>query len=135
MGQFVDLAGRTHTLVVTVATLAPLREAGIGVDKLVESWDSLGTLLFGDLERLCETLWLVRSPASVAVTREEFNAGMDGPSLERGGMAFVEAVVSFSPRSKVAELMRGRVKVAFEEVDRQMMAAMGSSAAAGSSAD
>ena len=135
MATFTDCLGREHALRITVANLRPLRELGLSIDKIAEAGEALGTLLFGDRERLADALWAIRS--GDAITRPDFDDGMDGPALERGGEAMVEAVIDFSPRSKIAEKMRGRVRAMFETVDREMLATMElaeSSGSAGNSA-
>lgn len=122
MATFTDCLGREHTLRITVANLRPLRELGLSIDKIAEAGEALGTLLFGDRERLADAIWAIRSGDALA--RPEFDDGMDGLSLERGGESMVEAVIDFSPRSKIAEKMRGRVRTMFDQVDREMLRTM-----------
>ena len=130
MATFKDCLGREYTVSITVGKLKPLREMGLEIGKIATAGESLGTLLFGDPEKLVGALYLL---TDAKVDRDDFDAGFDGPTMESAGEAILEAVCDFYPRSAVAARMKGRVKAALLEMDTAILAKMESSGSAGNS--
>lgn len=111
MPTFTDCLGRTFTLRLTVADLKPLREIGLDVARVVTAGEALPDLLFNDAERLATAAYkLSRSE----LTPEQFAEGIDGPTLEKIGIALVEVCVGFFPNSRIARAMAGKVREAID---------------------
>ena len=128
--KFKDRLGREWELCLTVADLKTLREVGFDLSKATGSADGLVELLFGDPERLVAACCiLAHTPDSVS--GDDFAAGFDGPTLEAAGLAVVEAVVDFFPRSAVAKWMKERLTQGMAEFDAELIRKL-SSVSAGS---
>lgn len=128
MPTFTDRHDREWKLTLTVADLKPLRDdLKFDVSGLAAG-DALGEVLFGDPEKLVGVLHLLAKPTGV--TPEEFAGGFDGPALERGGTALLEAFTDFFPRSRIAQWMRTAIRDGMREFDDRLIRSLESSAAA-----
>lgn len=125
MSTFKDCLGREWSLSLTVGKLKPLAAMGLNIGKLAEAGESLGTVLFGDPEKvLVPAAWILASVDEAKCSPESFADGFDGPTLEAAGEAILNAVIDFSPRSALAARIKGRVKAALQEMDGKILAAM-----------
>lgn len=132
MPGFADCLGRKWDVRLTVADLKPLKEAGLDCAALMTSLENLPDMLFGDAERLATALYRLAKPD---ITPDEFAAGMDGPTLEAGGVALIEACVDFFPRSRIAAAMKGRIREGLAAMDEKLVSLLTTSGGgAGSSA-
>lgn len=122
MSQFTDRDGRTWSLGVTVGDLKPLREFGFDLNKIVGAGSGLGEILFAEPERLVGVLYHLceKQAEKAGVTPEAFACLFDGPTIEAAGEALLEAVIDFSPRSRVARELKGRLKATLAAMDEEL---------------
>lgn len=128
MPQFADRHGRAWTPTVTVADLKPLREELKFDPAGLSDGRRLFEVLYAEPEKLVAVLHLLARPKGVSP--EEFADGFDGPALERGGVALLEAFADFFPRSRIAQAMKTAVRGAMEEADEAVITFLRSSGSA-----
>jgi hypothetical protein len=130
MARWKDCLGNEWEMRLTVADLKPLRELGLDASSVVTAGEKLADVLFGDPDKFCRVAHRL-SRAEVPV--EQFAAGLDGPAMEAAGVALVESIIDFFPRSRLAAAMKGRVKEAITAWEAGVVAEIESSGGAGSS--
>lgn len=117
MARFADCLGRTWEFRLTTTGVRHLKEIGLDVGQMVTAVENLPDILFGDADRLATALYrLVRPP----ITPDEFGDGMDGPTLEAGGVALIEEAIGFFPLSRTAQAMKGKVREAMAAMDDKL---------------
>jgi hypothetical protein len=104
MPKCTDKLGREWELGITVADLKALRE--VGFDFVTFIPEKASAVLF-DPEQLMRVL-RVFAHVPKETPDDEFNAGFDGPAMQRAGEALLEACADFSPHSRLAAWLRGR---------------------------
>jgi hypothetical protein len=129
VATFTDCEGRDWHLRLTVGDLPKLRDLGFDLNGFAAG-EKLGEVLFADTERFVRIMLLLsRSPLSF----EEAAAGFDGPTLEAAGMALLECFADFSPRSRLAQWMKGKFREGMARMDDLLISQLESNAAAGNS--
>ena len=124
MAAFTDPTGRAWPVNLTVGHLAPLKDlAGFDLNQATRDADSFAKLWDLSPAQLVEALYLVCAPAveRAGLTPEGWAHLFDAPTWGRAYEAFVEAVMDFFPRSKVAEARRESLKRVMEAADRKMI--------------
>jgi hypothetical protein len=128
MSQFEDRHGRAWKVTLTVADLKPLREE-LKFDLAdLSNGRRLFEVMYGEPEKLVAALHLLAKPTDV--TPEDFAGGFDGPTLERGGTALLEAVADFFPRSRIAQALKATIREAMSQADEAVMTFLESSGGA-----
>ena len=99
MTTFADTTGRPWVLSITTAHFRAARER-VGVDLNEYAADPTKLfVLFDDLPRFCDLLYLLVEPQARAlgVTDEQFGAAMSGDVFDAAFAAFLDAYANFSP--------------------------------------
>lgn len=125
MATFVDKAGRTWAVELTLGTLGDARRAGIELGKLLASESELLTLLYGDdLERLGRLLWVLCEKQAVAANLDPdaFAALFDAATLDAARLAIVGAIADFSPSRKTAQTFRDHLPAVIARADAEAAA-------------
>ena len=120
---FRDMAGREWRVRLTLGVLTAVRKAtGVSLGDVMQKPDRLAEFLCDDPVRFGQVVWccVEADAAARGVTADDFYAAFDGSTLEAAGEAVLVAVVDFFPRSAVGRRIRGNLRAALNDVDREM---------------
>ena len=112
MKTFIDNAGRTWTVSVTVAAVKRVKDL-LGVNLMDAIEGKLLERLANDPVLLCDVVYVIcKSEADAAkVSDEDFGRAMAGDALDRATVAFMEDLVSFFPAGRRRLLAKAMEKL------------------------
>lgn len=122
MASFADRNNKSWNLSLTVGHLPVLKETySLDLNKAVRSQEDFASLfdlapqdLVGILYHVCE-----EAIEKAGLSPEDWAHLFDGETIERATEALAEAVLSFFPRQKIAQAMKGNLRKALEKMDAQ----------------
>lgn len=122
MSTFTDRYGKTHTVTLTVGSLADVkRKTGVDLSRALSDSGALADLLFTDPARLVSVLYVLTGSGGDA---DEFAHAFDGPTVERASEALMGAIADFFPRSRVGKAIRENLQGMLEEMDSKLINAL-----------
>ena len=96
MAFFRDRNGIEWPIAIVFGELPALKRLGLDLDTISDK--TLFALRYGSVLQLVELLWTLTKKDAGTRTREEFDSGLDGESIERACDALTEAILDFSFR-------------------------------------
>lgn len=108
-----DAAGRDWKLTINVAALRRAKSAGVNLSMAVEQ---LREFVMDDVF-LCDALWAIVEPQAkeLAISKEQFEASLDGHSLELARTDLWDALCEYYPEGK-SQMLRAAIQAIAQEL-------------------
>lgn len=124
MSKFKDKNNREWNIVLDVGMIEDIKDqTGIDLDEHIANPEKMAGLIFDGPRNIVAVLHVCLEDQikSVPLTPREFAKSFDRATVDAASNAFLEAMLSFYPRSAVGGVMRENLPTMLEKMDQSMM--------------